>query len=164
MGGGNAQKSATARARNEAKKAKAGKGSQLAVNQAAQNVICQVSNIINLASGLAVIIVPGTYFCVPGTWYALRADRHWAGTSTYVVQVSNFEFCEYYLEGKKEEHCSERSCCGTTPSLVAFLKVELARSSAELGQQVITAVPINLSVCHSSTSITIYHTILCDEM
>eukprot|EP00904_Undaria_pinnatifida_P000632 jgi/Undpi1/1056/HiC_scaffold_10.g04519.m1 len=41
MGGGNAQKSATARARNEAKKAKAGKGSQLAVNQAAQNVICQ---------------------------------------------------------------------------------------------------------------------------
>lgn len=42
MGGGNAQKSATARARNEAKKAKAGKGSQLAVNQAAQNVICQV--------------------------------------------------------------------------------------------------------------------------
>ncbi|CAM9339856.1 unnamed protein product [Ascophyllum nodosum] len=42
MGGGNAQKSATARARNEAKKAKAGKGSQLAVNQAACNVICQV--------------------------------------------------------------------------------------------------------------------------
>lgn len=42
MGGGNAQKSATARARNEAKKAKAGKGSQLAVNQAACNIICQV--------------------------------------------------------------------------------------------------------------------------
>lgn len=42
MGGGNAQKSATARARNEAKKAKAGKGSQLAVNKAAQSIICQV--------------------------------------------------------------------------------------------------------------------------
>lgn len=57
MGGGNAQKSATARARNEAKKAKAGKGSQLAVNQAAQNVICQVDNNTKLASGLAVIFV-----------------------------------------------------------------------------------------------------------
>ncbi|CAN0510486.1 unnamed protein product, partial [Scytosiphon promiscuus] len=55
MGGGNAQKSATARARNEAKKAKAGKGSQLAVNQAAQNVICQVGNNTKLiSSGLAV--------------------------------------------------------------------------------------------------------------
>ncbi|CAM9891438.1 unnamed protein product [Ectocarpus sp. 4 AP-2014] len=42
MGGGNAQKSATARARNEAKKAKAGKGSQLAVNKAAQSIVCQV--------------------------------------------------------------------------------------------------------------------------
>lgn len=42
MGGGNAQKSATSRARNEAKKAKAAKGSQLAVNKAACNVICQV--------------------------------------------------------------------------------------------------------------------------
>eukprot|EP00752_Nemacystus_decipiens_P007389 g6608.t1 len=42
MGGGNAQKSATARARNEAKKAKAGKGSQLAVNRAAQSIVCQV--------------------------------------------------------------------------------------------------------------------------
>lgn len=57
MGGGNAQKSATARARNEAKKAKAGKGSQLAMNQAAQNVICQVDNNTKLASGLAVIFV-----------------------------------------------------------------------------------------------------------
>lgn len=45
MGGGNAQKSATARARNEAKKAKAGKGSQLAVNKAAQSIICQVRTI-----------------------------------------------------------------------------------------------------------------------
>ncbi|CAM9675809.1 unnamed protein product [Hapterophycus canaliculatus] len=42
MGGGNAQKSATARARNEAKKAKAGKGSQLAVNKAAQSIVCQI--------------------------------------------------------------------------------------------------------------------------
>lgn len=42
MGGGNAQKSATARARNEAKKAKANKGSQLAVNKAAQSIVCQV--------------------------------------------------------------------------------------------------------------------------
>ncbi|CAM9143727.1 unnamed protein product [Sphacelaria rigidula] len=46
MGGGNAQKSATARARNEAKKAKAGKGSQRAVNQAACNIICQVRLIL----------------------------------------------------------------------------------------------------------------------
>lgn len=42
MGGGNAQKSATARKRNEEKKKKAGKGSQLAVNQAAQSIVCQV--------------------------------------------------------------------------------------------------------------------------
>lgn len=43
MGGGNAQKSATARARNEAKKAKASKGSQRAINQAACNIVCQVN-------------------------------------------------------------------------------------------------------------------------
>lgn len=46
MGGGNAQKSATARARNEAKKAKAAKGSQLAVNQAACSIVCQVKTVL----------------------------------------------------------------------------------------------------------------------
>jgi len=42
MGGGNAQKSATARARNAEKAAKAAKGgsSQLKANQAAQTVVC----------------------------------------------------------------------------------------------------------------------------
>lgn len=50
MGGGNAQKSATARARNEAKKAKAGKGSQLAVNKAAQSIICQVGKLLYSSS------------------------------------------------------------------------------------------------------------------
>lgn len=44
MGGGNGQKSATARARNEAKKAKSAKGSQLAVNEAACNIVCQVNS------------------------------------------------------------------------------------------------------------------------
>lgn len=52
MGGGNAQKSATARARNEAKKAKAGKGSQLAVNKAAQSIICQVCTAVLYLYGI----------------------------------------------------------------------------------------------------------------
>ncbi|CAM9575798.1 unnamed protein product [Choristocarpus tenellus] len=43
MGGGNGQKSATARARNEKKKAQGSKGSQRAVNAAACNIICQAS-------------------------------------------------------------------------------------------------------------------------
>ncbi|CAM9403309.1 unnamed protein product [Discosporangium mesarthrocarpum] len=42
MGGGNGQKSATARARNEKKRAQGHKGSQLAVNAAACNIVCQV--------------------------------------------------------------------------------------------------------------------------
>eukprot|EP00192_Tetraselmis_astigmatica_P016224 CAMPEP_0117656934 /NCGR_PEP_ID=MMETSP0804-20121206/5064_1 /TAXON_ID=1074897 /ORGANISM="Tetraselmis astigmatica, Strain CCMP880" /LENGTH=78 /DNA_ID=CAMNT_0005463359 /DNA_START=382 /DNA_END=618 /DNA_ORIENTATION=- len=42
MGGGNAQKSATARARNLEKAAKAKKGSQLATNEKAMNIQCKV--------------------------------------------------------------------------------------------------------------------------
>lgn len=53
MGGGNAQKSATARARNEAKKAKAAKGSQLAVNKAAQSIVCQVCFLLPLSCVVA---------------------------------------------------------------------------------------------------------------
>lgn len=56
MGGGNAQKSATARARNEAKKAKAGKGSQLAVNKAAQSIICQVGIIAVALAGWNLVV------------------------------------------------------------------------------------------------------------
>lgn len=42
MGGGNAQKSATARARKLEKEKKANKGSQLATNQKAMNIQCKV--------------------------------------------------------------------------------------------------------------------------
>ncbi|KAK9810679.1 hypothetical protein WJX73_009762 [Symbiochloris irregularis] len=42
MGGGNAQKSATARTRAQEKARKAGKGSQLQKNAAAQNIVCQI--------------------------------------------------------------------------------------------------------------------------
>ncbi|CAM9602072.1 unnamed protein product [Choristocarpus tenellus] len=42
MGGGNGQKSATARLRNEKKKGQGNKGSERAVNAAACNIICQV--------------------------------------------------------------------------------------------------------------------------
>lgn len=44
MGGGNGQKSATARARNQEKQAKLAKGntSQLKVNKGAQSIICNV--------------------------------------------------------------------------------------------------------------------------
>ena len=42
MGGGNAQKSATARARNQEKLAKASKGSQLKANAKAMNIQCKV--------------------------------------------------------------------------------------------------------------------------
>ncbi|KAK9867826.1 hypothetical protein WJX84_007605 [Apatococcus fuscideae] len=42
MGGGNAQKSATARARNEKLAKQAGKGSQLKQNEAARSIQCQI--------------------------------------------------------------------------------------------------------------------------
>lgn len=42
MGGGNAQKTATARAKKQEKAAKGGAGSQLKSNAAASNVVCQI--------------------------------------------------------------------------------------------------------------------------
>lgn len=42
MGGGNAQKSATARARKLEKDKASGKGSQKAQNEAAKNIVCQI--------------------------------------------------------------------------------------------------------------------------
>ncbi|KAL4535521.1 hypothetical protein Ndes2526B_g06413 [Nannochloris sp. 'desiccata'] len=42
MGGGNAQKSATARARKMEAEKKKGKGSQLAANAACMNIVCNI--------------------------------------------------------------------------------------------------------------------------